>query len=221
MLKSCVTSRIVAVGGALCLALGSLEHGVAAEVQPLSPAVAPRQNLLADADLQLSPDFRAILAGRTISGVVTSKTPSPIRLSIPSLWWISDQVAALEQFGNKFIQEWIAYPLQPGQAGRVDLLVNRQQWSLLDYFQRYQFVNKFSAIARSFGYNMRVYDHPDRPPVALYACDFSPVAATVLQSPPPQISPQVANATTAVRAELVNELSCQLQMAGMANSLKR
>jgi hypothetical protein len=181
----------------------------------------PRPSLFAEANLQLSPDFKAILAGRTIAGVITSKTPSPIRLSIPSLWWISDQLAALDQFGNKFIQEWIAYPLQPGQAGRVDLLVNRQQWSLLDYFQRYQFVSKFSAIARSFGYNTRVYDHPDRPPVALYACDFSPSAATTLQAPPPPTSPPGANATTAVRAELANDLSCRLQMAGMANSLKR
>lgn len=220
MLKSCVTNPIIAFTGALCLALVNVERGVAAETQPLPRTIISRPHLIADADLQFSPDLKAILAGRTISGVITSKTPSPIRLSIPSLWWITDQLAALDQFGNKFIQEWIAYPLQPGQAGRVDLLVNRQQWSLLDYFQRYQFVNKFSAIARSFGYNTRVYDHPDRPPVAMYACDFTPDTAKVLQSSS-QSSPQGADATTAVRAELANDLSCRLQMAGMANSLKR
>lgn len=122
---------------------------------------------------QLSPDLKALLSGKSPTGTVTSRTPSPIQLSIPSLWWISDQLASLEQYGNKFIQEWIAYPPQSGQPGKVDLLVNRQQWSLLDYLQRYEFVRKFSTIARGYGYNTRVYDNPDRNPVALYTCNFT------------------------------------------------
>lgn len=199
-------------------------RGAGAIAPPIhqSPPSEARSRLIAATDLQLSPDLKAILAGGTIQGVVTSKTPSATRLSIPSLWWVSDQLADLQQFGNKFIQEWIAYPLRTDQPGRVDLLVNRQQWSLLDYFQRYQFVNQFSTIARSFGYNTRVYDNPDRPPIALYTCDFTPAAITILKSPPPPpTSPQMTNLITAVRSDLANQPNCTLEMRGMANFLRR
>ncbi|MDX2239937.1 MAG: hypothetical protein NW224_04560 [Leptolyngbyaceae cyanobacterium bins.302] len=145
--------------------------------EPRSPVVAQGTAPPKDSRLPLknqpSPDLKALLAGKPLVGVVTSRTPSSVRLSTPSLWWIRDQLADLDQFGGKFIQEWIAYPGQGGQAGLVDLLVNRQEWSLLDYLQRYEFVRKFSAIARGYGYNTRVYDSPDRLPVALYTCDFS------------------------------------------------
>jgi len=190
----------------------------ASELSSPTSSIAPTNVLVAEVNRQqLSPDLKAVLAGKTISGVVTSKTPSPIRLSTPSLWWIRDQLANLQQFGNKFIQEWIAYPLQSGQPGRVDLLVNRQQWSLLDYFQRYQFVSKFSAIARSFGYNTRVYDNPDRIPIAIYTCDFSPTAVRLLQSSPSQIAPSLTNRGVAIRDDLDSQLNCSLKMTGMAN----
>lgn len=146
----------------------------AVENQSLKVAQAPTfKGLLAQQlPSQHSPDLKALLTGKVPFGTVTSRTPSAVRSSIPSLWWISEQLASLEQYGNKFIQDWIAYPPQGGQPGKVDLLVNRQQWSLLDYLQRYEFVRKFSTIARGYGYNTRVYDSPDRTPVALYTCDF-------------------------------------------------
>ncbi len=217
------------LSGMICLTLGSGAGATLAisakphmMTVPRLIAIGPQPLTLAATDPQLAPDLKAILAGGTIQGVVTSKTPSAIRLSIPSLWWVSDQLADLQPFGKKFIQEWIAYPLRSGQPGRVDLLVNRQQWSLLDYFQRYQFVNKFSTIARSFGYNTRVYDNPDRPPVALYTCDFTAEAVTILKAPPPApTSVQMTNRNTAVRADLANQPSCSLQMRGMANFLRR
>lgn len=147
---------------------------VAIEQEPLILAQPPASNMLLaqQPQSQFSPDLKALLTGKVPFGTVTSRTPSDVRLSIPSLWWISDQLASLEQYGNKFIQDWIAYPPQGGQPGKVDLLVNRQQWSLLDYLQRYEFVRKFSTIARGYGYNTRVYDSPDRTPVAFYTCDF-------------------------------------------------
>ncbi|MDX2228334.1 MAG: hypothetical protein NW220_01760 [Leptolyngbyaceae cyanobacterium bins.349] len=164
---------------------------------------------------QPSRELRAALNRSLLLGAVTSNNPSSIQLSTPSLWWISDQLAALRQFGNKLIQQWVARPAQAGEPGQVDLLVNRQQWSLLDYFQRYEFVNKFSAIARSFGYNTRVYDNPDRIPVALYICDFSARDINLLRSPQGQLAPGSAN-TTVLPAAIANSLTCDLNLVGAA-----
>lgn len=169
-----------------------------------------------------SPGLRLMVRGRTLSGAVTSRTPSPVQLSIPSLWWIEKELANLQQFGNKFIQEWIAYPSQDNSPGRVDLLVNRQQWSLLDYIQRYEFVNKFGAIARSFGYNTRVYDNPDRAPIALYACNFSPRTVDVLQAPPSQPTSRTETAIVVERrSTLSTQLNCDLEMVQPGSSLRQ
>lgn len=218
----CLSTRVLAMGSSALFGLGwgglaaiAVEsRSTVAEGSSRAIATPPRAVVAEAKELQLSPDLKAVLAGKNLTGIITSKTPSAIRLSVPSLWWVSDQLANLQAFGNKFIQEWIAYPIQPGQPGRVDLLVNRQQWSLLDYFQRYQFVNKFSAIARSFGYNTRVYDHPDRPPIALYACNFAADEVKILQSRPLQLSPATTNQETAMRANVANQLTCQLKMPG-------
>jgi hypothetical protein len=167
----------------------------------------------------VSPDLKALLLGKPLTGVVTSRTPSPIRLSLPSLWWVSVQLTELQQEGAKLIQDWIAYPGAAGQPGWVDLLVNRQQWSAMDYLQRYEFVRKFSTIARSYGFNTRVYDSPDRYPVAFYLCDFSPVTATMLQSPQLQRAPVDSQMGIAIR-DRSNSLACNLNIVNL-RSLRR
>jgi len=210
--------RLILVGvsvvfiGASLAALTSKAIGATPEERSPTPnkPASPQRSSTTQPTNQITTDFRDALAGRTIAGAVTSNTPSSVRLSMPSLWWISEQLAALDQFGNKFIQMWIAYPGQNGQPGRVDLLVDRQQWSLLAYVQRYEFVNKFSTVARSFGFNTRVYDSVDRLPIAAYVCDFSPTTARLLQSSTLQLS------TTAIdsRTELANQLTCNLNISG-------
>jgi len=176
----------------------------------LPEAPAPAQPRLTQPLNEPATDFKAALAGKPVVGAVTSKSPSLTQLSIPSLWWISKQLADLEQFGNKFIQLWLAYPGQNGQPGRVDLLVDRQQWSLLTLVQRYEFVHKFSTTARGYGFNTRVYDNPGRVPLALYVCDFSPVAAQLLSSSAFQLSPTEIS----TRSALSNQLTCTLNLAG-------
>lgn len=167
----------------------------------------------------VSADLKALLLGQPLAGVVTSRTPSPIRLSLPSLWWISAQLAELQQNGNQVIQDWIAAPGQFGQPGQIDLLVNRQQWSMMDYLQRYELVRKFSTIARSYGFNTRVYDSPDRYPVAFYICDFSSGTATMLQSPQLQRAPVDSQMGIALR-EQSNSLTCNLDIVS-SRSLRR
>ncbi|MBP0005929.1 MAG: hypothetical protein J7642_19795 [Cyanobacteria bacterium SBC] len=95
--------------------------------------------------------------------VIRRDTISQTGLTEPSLWW------AAEQFGGKLLENWLAYP----QKRRIDLVVNRQLWSLLTYLERYQFVNRMGTIARSYRYNLRVLDRqqPDFI-LAAYTCHF-------------------------------------------------
>ncbi|MFB2977041.1 hypothetical protein [Microseira sp. BLCC-F43] len=104
------------------------------------------------------PTIPTIAAG----SVVTANTISPTGLTRPSLWW------ADEQFGNKLLNNWCAYP----NERRIDLIVNRQIWSLLTYLERYAFVNHFGTVARDFQYNVRVFNQQNTP-LATYTCNFS------------------------------------------------
>lgn len=161
---------------------------------------------------QPSPDLKQLLGGSVPPDTITSRTPSPIFMSIPSLWWVAEQIATFEKYGPKLIQDWIAYPIRDGQSGRVDLLVNRQLWSLLDYLQRYELVSRFSAIARSYGYNTHVYDNPDRAPVASYTCNFTRATIRLLQTPIRDQSLQSPLTDFAGRDEIANRLTCNLDL---------
>lgn len=100
------------------------------------------------------------------SAVVTANTVCQQTLTTPSLWW------AKEQFGDKLLDNWLAYPANSTTAARVDLVVNRQIWSLLDYLQRYEFVNQFGTVARDYGYNVRVFNY-QKELLATYTCNFN------------------------------------------------
>ena len=95
---------------------------------------------------------------------ITKDTISQTDLTTPSLW------GASEQFGNKLLENWLAYP----DKQRVDLVVNRQRWSLMDYLQRYEFVNHMGTVIRQDEYNLRVFNRQDPTlPIAAYTCNFT------------------------------------------------
>ncbi len=100
------------------------------------------------------------------NGVITASNISQKQLTIPSLWW------AKEQFGGKLLDNWLAYPAKEKSAARIDLIVNRQIWSLLDYVERYKFVNNFGNVARDYGYNVRVFNYQQEL-LATYTCNFN------------------------------------------------
>jgi len=100
------------------------------------------------------------------NGVRTDSTISQRGLTIPSLWW------AKEQFGDYTLENWLAYPGNGITPGRVDLIVNQQSWSSLDYIQRYEFVNHFGTVARDYGYNIRIFNS-QKQRLATYTCNFS------------------------------------------------
>ncbi|OKH21599.1 hypothetical protein NIES593_15395 [Hydrococcus rivularis NIES-593] len=101
----------------------------------------------------------------TTKNVVTDRTISQEALTVPSLWWAKEQ---FDPFGGRLITNWIAYP----KERRIDLVVNRQLWSLLNYMDRYRFVNKFGTVARDYQYNLRVFDRQQKC-LAIYSCNFN------------------------------------------------
>ncbi len=100
--------------------------------------------------------------------VITANTISPQYLTVPSLWW------AKENSQNKLLDNWIAYPATKINPGRVDLIVNEQIWTLLDYLERYNFVNYLGGFVRDYKYNMRVFNY-QKELLATYTCTFKTI----------------------------------------------
>ncbi|MEW6496239.1 MAG: hypothetical protein AB1589_27515 [Cyanobacteriota bacterium] len=101
---------------------------------------------------------------------VNASTVSPTSLTDPSLWWAEEQ---LNEFNGKLIQNWIAYR----DKNRVDLVVNRQLWTLLDYLGRYSFVSRYGGVARDYQFDVRVFNERSAL-LATYTCNYgtSPAA---------------------------------------------
>ncbi len=123
----------------------SVEEPTLAEIiAKLCPAPKPATALL---------DLKPIeLNAALVEGTITADTISQGGLTVPSLWW------ADEQFGGKLLDNWVAYAGTAETPARVDLIVNRQLWSLLTYLERYRFVNEFGTVARDYGYDVRVFN---------------------------------------------------------------
>jgi hypothetical protein len=98
--------------------------------------------------------------------VITANTIDLKGLTTPSLWW------AKENSENKLLDNWIAYPTSRQEPGRVDLIVNQQIWSLLNYLERYSFVNRLGSQVRKEGYNVRVFNY-QQDMLATYTCNFN------------------------------------------------
>lgn len=82
-------------------------------------------------------------------GVFTFNTISQEGITNPSLWWVRDQ------FGQRVVINWLGYPPER----RVDLIVDRQIWSFINYVEKYSLINHFALTAREYGYNLRIFNN--------------------------------------------------------------
>lgn len=115
---------------------------------------------------------------KTLKARLPEETISKIKLTIPSLWWVKEKyVASNRDDRRKLIENWIAYPADRQQPAHVDVLVNRQLWSLLNYLDRYTFINQFGPASREDGYNLRIVDGQSTV-LAAYACNVAPSDST-------------------------------------------
>lgn len=167
----------------LVVLLGLIEVGsglaVHASAQTIETDAPTKPGLTLKPDLEPL-DLKALAPGNTPAFVVTANTISLTQLTVPSLWWLRDQLADQDTYGNNLLENWLAYPTSGSSPGRVDLVVNRQLWSLLDYLDRYAFIHRFGKTARDYGYNVRVFDG-QATLLGASTCDFSTVNIDVLQ----------------------------------------
>jgi len=126
---------------------------------PILPSKAENIFLPSDAPLQLD------LLTQPKNNIITAKTIDPQKLTVPSLWW------AKENSENKLLDNWIAYPASQTEPPRADLIVNQQIWGLLDYLEKYVFVNRLGSLASKSGYNIRIFNY-QKEPLATYTCNF-------------------------------------------------
>lgn len=127
---------------------------------PIQSSRAENSPLPSNAPLELS------LLTEPKGSVVTANTIAPQGLTIPSFWWIK------ESSQKKLLDNWIAYPGVNNELPRVDIIVNQQIWSLLDYLERYRFVNQVGTNARDSGYNLRIFNYQEQM-LATYTCNFN------------------------------------------------
>jgi hypothetical protein len=110
---------------------------------------------------------------QTNPNIVTADTASPKGMTIPSLWWTS------EQFPAKLVTNWVADRRQ----NQIYVIVNTQYWNILDYIDRYRTVDRFGRVAQSYGYNLKICN-TQKIAIAHYTCDTSPNPVTTTNSMP-------------------------------------
>lgn len=96
---------------------------------------------------------------------ITHSNPKAKDPNLPSLWWAQEQY---DPFQGKLIEGWVINP----EINSIDLIVNRQLWTLLDYINRYRLVNQMGTVAREYQYNLRLVNQQNEC-LAFYTCDFS------------------------------------------------
>ncbi len=165
----------IALAWVMSLGAIAVMHTPAIAVDPvLAPAKTDLQPNLAPLDV------KALQPNSAPAFVVTATRISLTQLSIPSLWWLQEQIANEDTYGGNLLENWLAYPNSGDQPGRVDLVVNRQSWSLLDYLDRYAFIHTFGEAGRDYGYNVRVFDG-QATLLGASTCDFSAINIDSLQ----------------------------------------
>lgn len=132
---------------------------------------APFQPELLREDVGAADDLAGDGDGAGPARVITANDVNQAQLTIPSLWYTRDQIA--EQFNPLLVENWLAYPDAAAAVRRVDIVVNAQPWSLLDYMERYTVLNQFGTAARDYLYNVRIFN-TERDFLGAYFCQFEP-----------------------------------------------
>jgi hypothetical protein len=113
----------------------------------------------------------------------SDRTINPVGTTIPSLWWTRDLLVTKPQFNPKLIEGWLVCGagVQDAMArvcaiaalrpGRVEMVVNTQLWTVLDYLSRYELINRFGAATSECGYNIYIFN-TDTQLIADFTCDF-------------------------------------------------
>lgn len=129
----------------------------------LFPLILIAQNSIASVSCEVPLELNLLTENKLPQKVVTANSYSPNYATIPSLWWPKEQ---FDNYGGILVNNWLAYP----QENRIDLIVNTQLWGIMNYLERYRFVNNFGTVARFYNYNLRVFNQ-NQQCLALYYYD--------------------------------------------------
>ena len=149
----------------LWMAIGASQPAFSANIPPVTA------HLSAQSELQPSLEPLDLTQCSPSTSGITDSSISQAHLTVPSFWWTRDQISAQPQFGGKLLDTWLACPHQKSSVSRVDFVVNQQAWSLLDYLERYDFVQQIGTVASGYSYDMRVFNRQGGL-LAAYTCDF-------------------------------------------------
>ena len=109
-------------------------------------------SLINDSELSKDQTRRDTVVSNDNSNTVSSNKRTTIAsINVPTLWWATEQ---FDPFGGKLVNNWLTRP----SLKQIDVTVNWQFWTLLDYLGRYRFLNQFGTVAREYGYNLRVFN---------------------------------------------------------------
>lgn len=110
-------------------------------------------SLINDSELvQDKPQEEVVVVGNQNTQIPPFTTQAAFAaINVPSLWWATEQ---FDPFGGRLVNNWLARP----NLKKVDITVNWQLWTLLDYLGRYRFLNQFGTVAREYGYELRVFN---------------------------------------------------------------
>lgn len=98
-------------------------------------------------------DSNAIPKNREIHSSRNSRRTIP-NSAQARFWWAAEQ---FDPFDGELVQNWLTYP----QQNQIDLVVNWHLWNLLDYLERYRFVNQFGTVAREYGYGLNIFNQKE------------------------------------------------------------
>jgi len=142
-------------------------------------------------------------------GVLTAETVSQEGITNPSLWWTRDQ------FGRQIVVNWLAYP----EEKRIDLVVDRQLWSLINYVEKYSLVNHFALTAREYGYNLRIFND-QRLFIGTASCNFADPSFDNAQEPP-QTDPLTSTPECQINLVLASDRGLAANRRGVTTFLLR
>jgi hypothetical protein len=146
----------------------------AAMAAPVDPRAIPLDRPTYDKDL-CRPPLALDIVEPNLSKGQNDRTILQERLSLPSLWWTRDQYAARLSLGKKLIGSWLICPKTNNAPQHVQMLLNAQIWSLLEYFDRYEFLHQFGTVTSTKGYDLWIYSD-ETPVLAAYVCDYQAVS---------------------------------------------
>jgi hypothetical protein len=118
----------------------------------------------------------------------SDRTINPAGTTIPSLWWTRDLLVSKSQFNPKLIEGWLVCGagvqdglarvcgLNGARSGRVEMVVNTQLWTVLDYLSRYELLYRFGSATSECGYNIYIFN-TDTQLIADFTCDFQSARA--------------------------------------------